>query len=176
MNREEIAGSIELRLRALREEMASLQAARAALHNGDRSAAVGGASDTANGSGAGPGGVERSSARKPGASAPVRTRRTGAAAGGKRRAVRRASSEAVLAGRLEPVLLEHGELSSAAVARLVDADRGQVLGSLRKLEAGGRVVRVGQRRGTRWRAITDEERIQQRAAELEALSRRRPRS
>jgi hypothetical protein len=76
MNREEIAGSIELRLRALRDEIASLQAARAALHNGDRSAAVGGASRTANGAGVGLGGVERPSTRKAGASAPVRTRRT----------------------------------------------------------------------------------------------------
>jgi hypothetical protein len=71
------------------------------------------------------------------------------------------------------VLLEHRELSSAALAELVDTDRRQVLVSLRVLEARGRVVRVGQRRGTRWRAITDEERIQQRAAELEALRVRR---
>jgi hypothetical protein len=74
------------------------------------------------------------------------------------------------------VLLDHGELSSAALAGLVDADRRQVLALLRELEARGRVIRVGQRRGTRWRAITDAERIQQRAAELEALSRRQRRS
>jgi hypothetical protein len=41
MNTEQIASSIESRLRALREEVASLHAARAALHNGDHPAAMG---------------------------------------------------------------------------------------------------------------------------------------
>jgi hypothetical protein len=45
-----------------------------------------------------------------------------------------------------------------------------VLVLLRELEAAGRVRRSGQRRGTRWHAITDEERIAERAAELAALS------
>jgi sugar-specific transcriptional regulator TrmB len=82
----------------------------------------------------------------------------------------------VPADQLELALLEHGELSTAALAELVAADRGQVLVLLRELEAKGRVARIGQRRGTRWRPITDEERIQRRAAALEALSRRGRRS
>jgi hypothetical protein len=45
MNAEEIAGSIGVRLRALREEIASLQAARAALYNCDHAPAVGGRVD-----------------------------------------------------------------------------------------------------------------------------------
>ncbi|MFZ0975819.1 MAG: hypothetical protein WAN22_26585 [Solirubrobacteraceae bacterium] len=44
---------------------------------------------------------------------------------------------------------------------------------LRDLETGGRIRRTGQRRGTRWHAITDEDRIRERAAELEATRKRR---
>jgi len=48
--------------------------------------------------------------------------------------------------------------------------RDRVLTALRELEAAGRVRRSGQRRSTRWHAITDEERIQKRAAELAGRS------
>jgi hypothetical protein len=41
-----------------------------------------------------------------------------------------------------------------------------VLTLLRELETAGRIRRTGQRRGTRWHAITDEDRIRDRAAEL----------
>jgi hypothetical protein len=47
-----------------------------------------------------------------------------------------------------------------------------VLGVLRELEAAGRARRTGQRRGTRWHAVTDEDRIRARAAELERQSKR----
>lgn len=176
MNTEEIAGSIEIRLLALQEEIASLQAARSALCNGGHPAAVGESRRTANGAGTGPNDVGKPSTRQREVRSPSRIPRARAAAVGKRRRRRQRPSGVVLAERLELVLLEHGELSSAALAGLVDADHRQVLGLLRELEARGRVIRVGQRRGTRWRAITDEERIQQRAAELEALSRRQRRS
>jgi hypothetical protein len=43
---------------------------------------------------------------------------------------------------------------------------------LKELEARSEVRRSGQRRGVRWHAITDEDRIRERAAELERLRRR----
>jgi sugar-specific transcriptional regulator TrmB len=45
----------------------------------------------------------------------------------------------------------------------------RVLALLRELEASGTVRRTGSRRSTRWLLITDEDRIAQRAAELERL-------
>jgi hypothetical protein len=53
------------------------------------------------------------------------------------------------------------------------ADRDQVLALLRDLEKRDRVRRTGQRRATRWHAITDEDRIRGRAAELARRSKRR---
>jgi hypothetical protein len=51
-----------------------------------------------------------------------------------------------------------------------------VLALLRELEQAQRIRRTGQRRATRWHAITDEDRIRERAAELATRSpRRRPR-
>jgi hypothetical protein len=70
-----------------------------------------------------------------------------------------------------PILEGGVAMTTAALAERVDADRNQVLGLLRQMEAFGQVRRTGQRRSTRWHIITDEERIQQRAAELAALSR-----
>jgi hypothetical protein len=44
---------------------------------------------------------------------------------------------------------------------------------LRELEKTDQIRRSGQRRGTRWHLITDEDRIAARAAELAAQSKRR---
>jgi hypothetical protein len=76
----------------------------------------------------------------------------------------------VPAAKLELLLAETGGLTTAALAERADGHRGQVLVLLRELEAAGRIRRTGQRRATRWHAITDEGRIQQRAAELTARS------
>jgi hypothetical protein len=90
-----------------------------------------------------------------------------------RRARAKRSFDVVPAGKLE-LLLSGGEgLTTSALADRANGDRDQVLMLLRELEAAGRVRRTGQRRGTRWHVITDEERIEQRAAELAAMSRRR---
>jgi hypothetical protein len=59
-------------------------------------------------------------------------------------------------------------MTTSALAERANANRDQILTALRELEAAGRVRRSGQRRSTRWHAITDEERIQKRAAELAA--------
>ncbi|MDQ6815805.1 MAG: hypothetical protein M3018_00145 [Actinomycetota bacterium] len=68
------------------------------------------------------------------------------------------------------LLAETGGLTTAALAERANGHRSQVLVLLRELESAGRIRRTGQRRSTRWQAITDEERIQQRAAELAARS------
>jgi hypothetical protein len=89
-----------------------------------------------------------------------------------RRARPRRSGEAVPAVKLDELLAEHSGITSSALAELANGGRGQVLGVLRELEAAGRARRTGQRRGTRWHAVTDEDRISARAAELERQSKR----
>jgi hypothetical protein len=92
----------------------------------------------------------------------------------KRRRRRRATARKPLtAETAEHLLTEHDGLSTAAIAERADADRDQVLLLLRELERTRRVRRTGQRRGTRWHAITDEDRIRERAAELASRSRNR---
>jgi tRNA(Ser,Leu) C12 N-acetylase TAN1 len=61
------------------------------------------------------------------------------------------------------------------LAERTNGDRDQVLTLLRELEAAGRIRRSGQRRGTRWHAITDEDRIRERAAELASRSKQKRR-
>jgi DNA-binding IclR family transcriptional regulator len=77
----------------------------------------------------------------------------------------------VPAGKLEVLLAAGDGVTTTALAEQTNGDREQVLTLLRELEAAGRVRRSGERRSTRWHAITDEDRIQQRAAELAAQSR-----
>jgi hypothetical protein len=64
------------------------------------------------------------------------------------------------------------ELTTVAIAERAGRDRELVLGLLRELESAGKVRRIGEKRGTRWRAFTEEDWIAQRAAELAARSRR----
>jgi len=106
-----------------------------------------------------------SGATQPNVSKPPAVRRT-------RRARPRRSGAVVPAVKLEGLLAEHSGITSTALAELADGGRDQVLGVLRELEAAGRARRTGQRRGTRWHAITDEDRIAARAAELERQSKR----
>lgn len=77
------------------------------------------------------------------------------------------------AGRL---LAGSDGLSTAVLAEQTGASRDQVLSLLRQVGAARRVRRTGHRRGTRWHAITHENRIQERAAELATRSRRPTRS
>jgi hypothetical protein len=58
-------------------------------------------------------------------------------------------------------------LSASEIAQESEAGYNRVLTLLRKLEASGHVRRTGTRRSTLWRLVTDEERIAERAAELE---------
>ena len=78
------------------------------------------------------------------------------------------------AGALERLLADSAAgMSAGAVAERAGAGYGRVLALLRALEASGQVRRTGERRSTLWRLVTDEERIAQRAAELEAQARAR---
>ena len=149
-NTQQIIESIDDRLRKLNGEIDALTAARSALDAGHASAADrrSTATDSANGNGS----------RRP-------ARRT-------RRAKTDRPVEVVPAGRLELLLSETGGLTTSALAEQANGDRDQVLTLLRELEAAGRIRRTGQRRSTRWHAITDEDRIRERAAELAA--RRKP--
>ena len=70
------------------------------------------------------------------------------------------------------MLSRTGGLSTAQLAAQANADRDQIVGVLRELETAGRVRRTGQRRATRWHVITDEDRIRERVAELEATRKR----
>ena len=71
-------------------------------------------------------------------------------------------------------------LSANAIAKQAGAGYARTLKLLHELEAAGQVRRSGARRSTVWQLITDEERIAERAAELERLrsapSRRRGRA
>jgi transposase len=60
-------------------------------------------------------------------------------------------------------------LSASAIAERAGVGNSRVLALLRELEASGKVRRTGSRRSTAWLLITDEDRIAQRAAELERL-------
>lgn len=81
---------------------------------------------------------------------------------------RRAGGGAVGAETLERLLSDTSAgLSANAIAKQAAAGYTPTLKLLHKLEAAGRVRRSGSRRSTVWQLITDEERIEQRAAELE---------
>jgi hypothetical protein len=75
--------------------------------------------------------------------------------------------------QLEALLSDNGGLTTSQLTERANGNRDQVLKQLRDLETAGQIRRTGQRRGTRWHAITDEDRIRQRVAELEA-SRKNP--
>ena len=142
---QQIVDSIDGRLRELNAEIDTLDAARSALHG-------------------------RESQSSPADGAAAGTRATPARKSARRRARRNGrpsrSVEIVPAGRLEGLLSEGSGLTTSALAERANGNRDQVLTLLRELEAAGRIRRSGQRRGTRWHAITDEDRIRERAAEL----------
>jgi hypothetical protein len=89
----------------------------------------------------------------------------------RRRARRKLAGEVVPAGKLELLLSGSDGLTTSALAEQAGGDRDQVLTLLRELETSGRIRRSGERRSTRWHAITDEDRIAERAAELASRTR-----
>lgn len=137
--------SIDGRIRELNSEISTLEQARSALKQ--------------NGSAPSP-------SRRPEAKPVVRRRAT------TKRTRRKTTSKrsVLLADTAERMLVEHDGLTTGALAKEAEADRDQVLTLLRELEAARRVRRTGQRRSTRWHAVTDEDRIRERAAELASRS------
>jgi predicted Rossmann fold nucleotide-binding protein DprA/Smf involved in DNA uptake len=137
---EQLVKSIDGRIGDLTGEIASLEKARSAL--------------IANGS-------APSKARRP-----RRERSSRHKAAGREARRKQKSKQPLLPETAERLLASGDGLSTAALAEQTGASPDQVLSLLRDLEAARRVRRTGQRRATRWHAITDEQRIQERAAEL----------
>jgi tRNA(Ser,Leu) C12 N-acetylase TAN1 len=79
---------------------------------------------------------------------------------------RGAKKDVLTAETVEQLLAGPDGLTTAALAKQAGAEHDQVLALLRHLESAQRVRRTGQRRATRWHAVTDEDRIRERAAEL----------
>lgn len=153
MTIDELAKTIQNRIDAINGEIATLEAARSRLHANGSAAA------------AGAGGAASDRAAANGSKPTARRRRA-------RPKKASARTEVVPAGKLEVMLAEHDGLTTAQLAKLANGKPDQVLILLREMESAGRARRTGQRRGTRWHAITDEDRIRARAAELEKQSRR----
>jgi hypothetical protein len=150
---EEVRRSLEAQLAQLEHEAVLIRKALAVLDGGPVPAAV----------------VAASNGRPPGAAsgAGVDARAKPAR---RRRARRKPAGEVVPAGKLELLLSGSGGLTTSVLAAEAGGDRDQVLTLLRELETAGRIRRSGERRSTRWHAITDEDRIAERAAELASRS------
>jgi hypothetical protein len=176
---QDIVDSIDTRLRELSDEINALNAARSALDASEhqpstqpprrtstRRIRATGDNPAARASAPSNNEAARTTSQESTTRSPKRTSKAA------RRTTTRAS-RTMSADHLESLLSGNGDLTTAELAQRASANRNQVLNLLRDLERAGRVRRTGQRRSTRWHAITDEDRLHQRIAELEA-SRRRP--
>jgi hypothetical protein len=177
---EDMIASIDERLRRLDDEIRTLTAARSALEGSDVPARRRRREQPA----------RRVSRARDGAAAPAAADSVSDGVQGAAREIsppphqasgrpakrsrprKRGSGDVVPSARLEELLSENGGMTTSGLAARANGKREQVLTALRELEAAGRVRRSGQRRSTRWYAITDEERIQKRAAELAARSKK----
>ena len=92
----------------------------------------------------------------------------------RRRTVRRADA-VVPADKLTALLDGSEGMSTAELAKATAGRPDQILAVLRGLEMSDEIRRSGQRRGTRWHLVTDEDRIAARAAELADRRERRSR-
>jgi hypothetical protein len=86
------------------------------------------------------------------------------------------STQVVPAGVLGRLLSANPGLTTSALANTAGADRDQVLALLKEMERAGDARRTGARAGTRWFAITDEDKIEARASELAARAKQEPSS
>ncbi|HEX4009523.1 MAG TPA: hypothetical protein VHX62_05930 [Solirubrobacteraceae bacterium] len=84
--------------------------------------------------------------------------------------------EVVPAGKLTTLLEGSAGMSTPDLAKATNGKPDQILALLRELEKADQIRRSGERRGTRWHLITDEDRIAARAAEIAAQSKRRRRT
>jgi hypothetical protein len=81
-------------------------------------------------------------------------------------------TEIVPAGKVTALLVRSGGMSTTELADAAKGNRDQVFALLRELEQADQIYRTGQRRGTRWHLITDENPIAARASRTQ--SQRRP--
>lgn len=169
---QQILAVIETRLIEAREEIAALQAARGVLTGSTQrtrsaprtNSRLGGRRRT---------GVSRSTTGRAPANvaaatlvAPARAKNALAA---KRSPSTRAPRAQTLGdGAIERFLRENADgLSAAALTKITGASHARVTARLRDLEQVGEVRSSGSRRTSLWRMVTDEQRIAERAAELE---------
>jgi hypothetical protein len=82
-------------------------------------------------------------------------------------------NQVVPAGKLTALLHGSAGMSTSQLAKATNGRSAQILAVLRELEKTDQIRRTGQRRGTRWHLITDEDRIAARAAELATQTKRR---
>jgi hypothetical protein len=92
-----------------------------------------------------------------------------------RRKTARREGLVVPAGKLTALLDGSAGMSTSELAKATSGRPDQILALLRELEKTDQIRRTGERRGTRWHLITDEDRVAARAAEIAAQSRRRSR-
>jgi hypothetical protein len=79
----------------------------------------------------------------------------------------------VPAGKLTALLDGSPGMSTRELSTATNGKPDQILALLRELEDANQIRRTGQRRGTRWHVITDEDRVSARAAEIAGQSKRR---
>ena len=168
----DIVISIDKRLAEARKEIASLEAALTAMSKSAKAAST--AAPTASRR-ANDGATTPSRRANDTATTPSR-RANGAAPSRARRPKAAKRGQVVPAGKIEALLRSGDGMSTGELADQASGDRQQVLTLLRELEAAGQVRRSGDRRSTRWHAITDEDRIAARVAELERQSKRASRA
>jgi hypothetical protein len=105
----------------------------------------------------------------------VKPKRRGVSHKTTRRKTVRRGNEVVPAGKLTALLAGSAGMSTSELAKATGGRADQILALLRELEKTDQIRRTGQRRGTRWHLVTDEDRVAARAAEIAAQSRRRSR-
>jgi DNA-binding MarR family transcriptional regulator len=183
-NLQEITDAIDDRLVELRQQIASLQAARGALTGIQRSGPGGRTESRPAAATRTPPTARRShtsAPRRPAASGSVSAAastsappRSAAATAPKARAAKsssRSRRRELEPGQIEGLLRESEDgLSLVALARRVGVSEANVSERLGSLERSGEVRRSGPRRTSLWRVVTDEERIAERAAELARAS------
>jgi hypothetical protein len=153
---DQIRESIEARITELQSDMTALVAARAELHGTGATETTGAASPDRP--------IRQSTQRTP--DEPARPPRQRSRSAKSTKELSAAALEGLLDG-------DEAGLSAITISKRSHAGYRQVLGLLRELETAGQLRRTGTRRTSLWRLVTDEERIAERAAELERLSTRR---
>jgi hypothetical protein len=88
-----------------------------------------------------------------------------------RRKPTKPTRQVVPAGKLTTLLAGSDGMTTRELASATNGQQSQILALLRELEQADQVRRSGQRRGTRWHVITDEDRVAARVAELERAKR-----